>query len=99
MTEHAADMPLLVHRALRDAVEGRLEVNWKSDDLRALRREMEERHRNTIGAIGGSAMLLSGALFLTLGPSILLPAYLVTGAGTGLSIAGILVLAYAWLRT
>ena len=99
MTEHAADMPLLVHRALRDAVEGRLEVNWKSDDLRALRREMKERHRNTIGAIGGSAMLLSGALFLTLGPSILLPAYLVTGAGTGLSIAGILVLAYAWLRT
>ena len=99
MTEHAADMPLLVHRALCDAVEGRLEVNWKSDDLRALRREMKEHQRNTIGAIGGSAMLLSGALFLTLGPSVLLPAYLVTAAGTGLSVAGLLVLAFAWLRT
>ncbi len=98
LTEHAADMPILAHRVIKDAAEGRLTVNWKSEELGALRRELREQHRNTVGAIGGSAMLIAGALFLTLGPSILLPATLVTAAGTGLSLAGILVLANAWLR-
>jgi hypothetical protein len=43
-------------------------------------------------------MLISGALLLTLGPSILLPASVVTGAGIGFGSAGALLLIHAWLR-
>ncbi len=99
MAEHAADMPLLLHKVLNDAVEHRLELNWKSEELGALRKELKEGTRNTIVAVSGGSMLISGALLLTLGPSILLPASIVTGAGIALGTAGVLLLTNAWLRT
>jgi len=97
MAEHAADMPLLLHKVLNDAVDHRLELNWKSEELGALRKELKEGTRNTIAAVSGGSMLISGALLLTLGPSILLPASIVTGAGIGLGAAGVLLLINAWL--
>ncbi|MCB1867560.1 MAG: ubiquinone biosynthesis regulatory protein kinase UbiB [Gammaproteobacteria bacterium] len=99
MAEHAADMPLLLHKVLNDAAEHRLELNWKSEELGLLRKELKESTRNTIAALSGGSMLISGALLLTLGPSILLPASVVTGAGIGLSSAGGLLLIHSWLRT
>ncbi len=97
ITEHAADMPLLLHRVLRDASEGRLEVNWKSEDLNRLRRELRENHRVTISAISGGTMLISGTLLLTLGPSILLSAAVTTTAGIALAGTGGLILLQTWL--
>ena len=99
ITEHAADMPLLAHRVLRDAADGRLELNWKSEEIGQLRREMKEGNRNTIAAVSGGSMLISGALLLTLGPSILLPASIVTSAGIGFSTLGGLILIQTWLRS
>jgi len=99
ITEHAADMPLLAHRVLKDAADGRLELNWKSEEIGQLRRELKEGNRNTIAAVSGGSMLVSGALLLTLGPSILLPASIVTGAGIGFSTLGGLILVQTWLRS
>ncbi|MCB1870421.1 MAG: ubiquinone biosynthesis regulatory protein kinase UbiB, partial [Gammaproteobacteria bacterium] len=99
MAEHAADMPLLLHKVLNDAAEQRLELNWKSEELGQLRKELKEGNRLTIAAVSGGSMLISGALLLTLGPSILLPASVVTSAGIGLSSAGGLLLIHSWLRS
>ncbi len=98
MTEYAADMPLLLHQALRDVTEGRLEVEWKSAELTQLRRELRAGRHHTIAAISGGAMLISGALLLTLGPSILLPATATTIAGMFLGFGGILILLKTWLQ-
>ncbi len=96
ITEHAADMPLLLHKALRDATEGRLTLNWRSEELSRLREELKENHRITVITISGAALLISGTLFLTLGPSILLPATATTGAGIAMAFLGGLLLFQSW---
>ena len=99
MTEHAADMPILAHKVLLDAAEGKLEIKWKSTTLEQLRADMQASHRNTIGAITGGAMLVSGSMLLTLGPSIMLSATVVTTAGIGLGVGGAAILLSTWLKT
>lgn len=99
MTEHAADMPLLAHKVLKDASEGRLELKWKSRELEQMHQTLKENHRNTIASISGASMLVSGAMLLTLGPSIMLPATVVITAGIGLSVAGGFILLSAWIRS
>ena len=99
LTEHAADMPILIHRVLQDAADGRLELNWRSNTLEQLQEELRERHRNSIAAISGAAMLISGTLLLTIGTSILLPISMITPAGIGLSVGGTLILIQSWFRS
>jgi ubiquinone biosynthesis protein len=98
MTEHAADMPLLLHKVLNDAAEGRLEINWRSDELQKIREDARKNHHYLISTISGASLLISGALLLTLGPSILLPATAVTSAGIGFSSVGALLLVRSWTR-
>ena len=99
MTEHGADIPILSYKVLRDAAEGRLEFNCRSESLEQLRLELREGQKNLIAAISGAAMIISGALLLTLGPSILLSASLVTVTGSALCIGGSLILVKAWLSS
>ena len=98
MTEYAADMPILMHKVLRDASEGRLELVLKSKELTQLRQETKENHRTLISTISGAAMLISGAMLLTLGPSILLPASATIIAGAGLSSLGGVILIQSWMK-
>jgi ubiquinone biosynthesis protein len=99
ITEHAADMPILLHKVLRDATEGRLEVNWKSEELEGLREELKENNRTTVSTITGGAMLISGTLFLTVAPSIMLSAKVTAAAGMALIGIGGLILLQAWLSS
>ncbi|MEJ1355528.1 MAG: ubiquinone biosynthesis regulatory protein kinase UbiB [Candidatus Sedimenticola sp. (ex Thyasira tokunagai)] len=99
MTEHAADMPLLAHKVLSDAANGRLELKWQSDELEKLRRDLLQSRQQTLASISGGAMLISGCLMLTLGPSVLLPATIVTVAGIALAVTGGLLLVNTLLRS
>ncbi|MES9855698.1 MAG: ubiquinone biosynthesis regulatory protein kinase UbiB [Sedimenticola sp.] len=92
ITEHAADMPLLVHKILSDAADGQLELKWQSDELEKLRQDLLQGRQQTVASISGGAMLISGCLMLTLGPSVMLPATIVTITGLSLAVTGGLVL-------
>jgi ubiquinone biosynthesis protein len=98
MTEFAADMPILLHKVLRDAAEGRLELNWKSAELEQLRQDARRHQRHLLSAISGGSLLLAGTLLLLLGPGQLLPAGAVTSTGLGLSFLGGYALIRSWLR-
>jgi ubiquinone biosynthesis protein len=98
MTEYAADMPILLHKVLHDAAEGRLELVLKSAELTRLREETRENHRTMVATVSGGSMLISGALLLTLGPSILLPATMSTIAGLALSTLGGMILIQSWMK-
>jgi len=98
LTEHAADMPILAHKVLLDAAEGRLELKLRSDQIEQLQRQLQRNHRNTASVISGGAMLISGSMLLTLGPSILLPATLITTAGAFLGLTGAYILLRSWFR-
>jgi ubiquinone biosynthesis protein len=97
--EHAADMPLLLHKLADDAAHGRMVVNWRSEQIEGLRREMRQQHSGLVGAIGGAAMLVSGALLLSLAPSILLPATMSTIGGLALAVTGTALLLQSWWRS
>ncbi|MCP3867885.1 MAG: ubiquinone biosynthesis regulatory protein kinase UbiB [Gammaproteobacteria bacterium] len=88
MTEHAADIPILAHKVLRDVAEGRAELKLRSNQLDQLQQQLQENHRGNVAVISGAAMLISGSMLLTLGPSILLPASLVTSTGAFLGLTG-----------
>lgn len=98
MTEYAADMPILLHKILHDVSEGRLELVLKSEELTRLRKETRENHRTMVATVSGGAMLISGALLLTLGPSIMLPASMTLAAGAFLSTVGGMVLIQSWMK-
>ncbi len=99
IAEHAADMPVIAHKVLQDAAEGRLELKWRSEELEHLRRDMKENQRQTVATISGGAMLISGCLMLTLGPSVLLPAAPVAFIGISLGSIGAALLLSALLRS
>jgi ubiquinone biosynthesis protein len=99
MTEHAADMPILLHRVLSDASAGKLKLQWQSDELEDLHQTLRENHQNTVSAISGGAMLISGSLLLSLGPSLFLNTALVTTTGIGLGVGGVVLLLRALLRS
>ncbi|OQX36198.1 MAG: ubiquinone biosynthesis regulatory protein kinase UbiB [Candidatus Sedimenticola endophacoides] len=98
MSEHAADMPLLLHKVLDDAAHGRLELRWRSDELRQLHQGLRQGQRQIIAALAGAAMLIAGALLLTLGPSLLMSPEVMASAGAMLSGGGLLTLLTAWWR-
>ncbi|MGA7801754.1 MAG: ubiquinone biosynthesis regulatory protein kinase UbiB [Gammaproteobacteria bacterium] len=65
-TESLPELPLLVHRTLEQASEGKLRVEWTSAELRGLRRELRRHNRRTLAAMVGSASIISAALLLGL---------------------------------
>jgi hypothetical protein len=76
-------MPRLAHRVLEDAIEGRLTVNWESHVLDGLRQDLRRQHRQHVSAIAGGSLLVSGALLVATGPSVLSSAVLGAAALAG----------------
>ncbi len=96
ITEHLPDLPVKLNKIIEEASSGRLELQWKSEELVKLRRDIHHNHRNTVTIISGSAMLLSGTLLLVFGSGALIPATAAGLIGGGLGIGGSLVLLQGW---
>ncbi|MGZ8247618.1 AarF/UbiB family protein, partial [Methylomagnum sp.] len=86
--EHWPEMPSLIHRAIADVANGKLEVNFKSRELEELRQDMRRNQRRTVAGITGGALLISAAVLLGAGLPVL--------AGLG-GIIGAVFLVGAWL--
>jgi ubiquinone biosynthesis protein len=99
ITEHLPDLPVKLNKIIEEASSGRLEIQWKSDELIRLRREIRNNHRNTVTIISGSTLLLSGTLLMVFGASSLMPSTLASLLGSGLGIGGGLTLIRGWLNS
>ncbi len=87
MSEELPEVPHLAYKVLSQAAEGKLAVNWKSRELRLLRRKFEREQRRTRLVVGGGALLLAGIVLGGMG-SPLLPAPLLPWSSGGLVLAG-----------
>jgi len=96
ITEHLPDLPIKLNKIIEEAASGRLEIQWKSEELVRLRKEIRYNHRSTVTIISGSTMLLSGTLLLVFGSGALIPAAAANLIGGGLGIGGGLVLIRGW---
>jgi ubiquinone biosynthesis protein len=82
------EVPGLGYQALDRAVNGRLELSVRSDELRALSREVRQGQRRILGGIGGGSLVLSAAILgAAYSHSVLV--WLLAALGLGL-------FAYAW---
>ncbi len=67
LSERLPQLPELVHRALKQATEGKLRVTWESQELAQLRKELKRSHQRLLAAVTGSGLLVSASLVLALG--------------------------------
>lgn len=90
------EMPILAHRFLEQATSGKLQLEWKSGELRRLRHEVRRANRRTISAIVGTGLIVSSAIIYGLdgyAPAMLLGAPLLTWLMAGL---GVVILVACW---
>jgi len=92
MSEELPEIPRLAYKVLRQASEGQLTLNWKSRELRQLRRELRESQIRSRWTMTGGSLLLGGILLGGVGTP-LLPATLVPWTSGGLSLVGLGILA------
>ncbi len=90
------EIPILAHRFLEQATSGKLQLEWKSGELRRLRHEVRRANRRTISAIVGTGLIVSSAIIYGLdgyAPAMLLGAPLLTWLMAGL---GVVILVACW---
>ena len=96
-SEQLPEIPRLAYRVLKNAEEGKLRLNWHSEELSALRRDMKLEQRRTRQSIGGSALIVSAAVLAGLGSS-LVSAGALALLSSGLGLLGIGLLGSSLLR-
>ena len=96
ISEDLPEVPLLVHRVLRKAVDGELEIQWKSEQLEQIRHEIRTGNQRTQLSLAGATLTLGGILTASLleASSDIDPLFL----GGGLAGGGLLLLAWAVIR-
>jgi ubiquinone biosynthesis protein len=87
--QHWPDMPMLAHRALSDTATGKLSVNFRSDELDALRQDIRINQRRLLTTLTGGSLLICGSVLLAAG---VLP--MVASLST---VIGVILLAVAWI--
>jgi ubiquinone biosynthesis protein len=93
LSEDLPEVPLLVHRVLRKAVDGELTLKWQSRQLDEIRTSIERGNRHSqVAILAGTLIIggiLAGALLAT--PLEIDPWWLIGGlSGTGLAL-------FAWV--
>ncbi len=99
IAENIPDLPMRINKIIEEAANGQLLIQWQSEELEHLRKQMKRNHRNTLSALSGSALLMSGTLLLVFGSGGLLSVTLASGLGIGLGAGGGLLLLKSWLNT
>ena len=96
MAEKLPEIPLLLHDVLEKAHDGRLQIEWKSEELNKLRKDLRRSSRRNYATITGAALLISASVLLGLdgrAPTILFDAPILSWIFGGL---GGLILISAW---
>ena len=57
---------MMIHDLTKKAQEGELELEWKSEELAKLKREVRRANRRSFAAITAAAMMISAAVILGL---------------------------------
>lgn len=83
MSEQLPEIPLLAYRVLKDASDGKLEIQWKSEELTQLQKQVTSNHRQLLSAIAAGSLVITGGLLLSLGSTPLATILAGTSGGIG----------------
>lgn len=62
-SEKMPELPALTHDFLNKAVHGQLQINYRSDELEKMRKEMSQNNSRIVAAIGAGALAIGAILF------------------------------------
>ncbi len=97
LSEELPEIPRLAYQVLKNAQAGKLRLEWHSEELRTLRKDLQQGQSRTRQSIAGGALVISAALLASLGTPLLSAAFLPLLSGS-LGIAGIGLLGNGLLR-
>jgi ubiquinone biosynthesis protein len=60
--ERLPEIPLMLHEVLKQAQEGKLQIEWKSAELERIRQDIKRTSQSAFSAILGSSLILSAAV-------------------------------------
>ena len=83
------EMPMLAHKALNEAANGKLTIHFRSSELSSLREDLQRHRRATLRSIAGGSLLISGSLLMATGA--------MADLGSVSATVGLLLLAWPWL--
>ncbi|MGB5439517.1 MAG: ubiquinone biosynthesis regulatory protein kinase UbiB [Gammaproteobacteria bacterium] len=89
-------IPVMAHRLLEQATTGKLQLEWKSSEVKRLRQEVRRANRRTISAITGTGLILAAAIIYGLdgyAPAMVLGAPLLSWM---LAVPGVAILLACW---
>jgi ubiquinone biosynthesis protein len=96
LSDALPEIPVLAHRFLDQATSGTLKVEWSSEELKQLRREVRHANRRTAGTVVGTGLLIAAAVIYGLdgyAPAMVLGAPLLSWLGL---IGGLLLIILNW---
>jgi len=96
--EYLPQLPTLAYETLRRLRAGELKVQWESESVDELRKDMRRNNRRAFGAITGGSLVISAAILLTLGESAPLVLGGISVLPWLLALLGALVWALVWPR-
>ncbi len=96
--EYLPQLPTLAYETLSRLRSGELKIQWESESVDELRKDMRRNNRRAFGAITGGSLVISAAILLTLGESAPLVLGGVSVLPWLLALLGALVWALVWPR-
>ena len=83
LSEQLPEIPHLAYRVLKDAAEGRLELQWKSEELSQLKQQVNENHKQMLSAIAAGSLVITGGVLYSFGTAPLAGLLAATSGGVG----------------
>ncbi|MGD8555774.1 MAG: ubiquinone biosynthesis regulatory protein kinase UbiB [Chromatiales bacterium] len=96
-TGQLPELPAMAWRLLHDAEQGRLRVQWQSEQLKQIREEISDSNRRTVAAVAGAGFLIGAVLVAAMPPAGLAAGVVQMTSGAA-AVAGAFLLLKAWWR-
>jgi ubiquinone biosynthesis protein len=98
VSEVLPNAPLLLSELYRQVRQGHLKVQWQSEEMRELRREVRQSNRHTRSTIAGGSLIVSASLVWGLNASTASSDWHLAALSLALGLAGTALMVSAWFE-
>lgn len=84
LSEQLPEIPMMAYKVLKDASEGRLEVQFKSRELENMQSQLKRNHQQVLAGIAGGSLVISGSLLFVFSTGTLATGLAAASGGSGL---------------
>lgn len=98
LSEELPEIPHLAYQVLKKAAHGELEIQWRSEELHAIKEQLAEGQKKTRQSIAGGSLLISGTALGIAGSGIAISGISLATVGLGGAAVGLAMVLWSSLR-